>query len=71
MHAAGIANGRVSTMADLANHPQARHVTVDTPSGPVRLLSPGATVNGALPAYGPVPALGEHSQAIRAEFTPP
>lgn len=71
MHAAGIANGRVSTMADLATHPQARHVTVDTPSGPVRLLSPGATIDGALPAFGPVPALGEHTQAIRAEFTPP
>jgi len=39
---ARIAYGRVSTMADLKDHPQNRHVTVDTPSGPVTYLAPGA-----------------------------
>ncbi|WP_375175147.1 CaiB/BaiF CoA transferase family protein [Pseudooceanicola sp.] len=66
--AAGIACGRVSTMEDLAAHPQNRFVEVDTPTGPVRLLAPGATADGALPRFGPVPALGEHSADIRAEF---
>ncbi|MEJ8630039.1 CoA transferase [Sphingomonas sp. I4] len=37
---ARIAYGRVSSMADLAAHPQNRYVTVDTPSGPVRYLAP-------------------------------
>lgn len=69
MHQVGIANGRVSTMEDLAAHPQNRYVEVDTPSGPVRLLSPGAVVDGALPDFGPVPALGAHTDAVRAEFT--
>ena len=68
MHQVGIANGRVSTMEDLAAHPQNRYVEVDTPSGPVR-LSPGAVVDGALPEFGPVPALGAHTDAVRAEFT--
>ncbi len=68
LHEHGIANGRVSTIEDLAHHPQNRYVEVDTPSGPVRLLSPGATVDGRTPEFGPVPALGQHTEAIRAEF---
>jgi len=67
---AGIACGCVSTMEDLAVHPQNRFVEVDTPTGPVRLLAPGATVDGTLPLFGPVPALGQHTQAIRDEFAP-
>ncbi len=68
LHAAGIANGRVSTMEDLARHPQNRYVEVETPTGPVRLLSPGALADGQVPEFGPVPALGEHTAALRAEF---
>ena len=65
---ARIAYGRVSTMADLKDHPQNRHVTVDTPSGPVTYLAPGALHDGALPDFRPVPALGQHTDALRAEF---
>ncbi|WP_158971445.1 CaiB/BaiF CoA transferase family protein [Chachezhania sediminis] len=67
---AGIACGRVSTMEDLARHPQNRFVEVGTPTGPVRLLAPGALVDGQVRKFGPVPALGQHSDAIRTEFTP-
>lgn len=70
LEAARIAYGRVSTMADLVAHPQNRFVTVDTPSGPVRMLAPGALVDGALPDLGPVPALGAQTEAILAEFGP-
>lgn len=70
LSAADIACGQVSSLADLAEHPQNRYVEADTPSGPVRLLGPGALVDGALPQYGPVPALGQHTDAVRAEFTP-
>ena len=70
LHRAGIANGRVSTMDDLARHPQNRYVEVDTPSGPVKMLSPGAIVDGQLPHFGPVPALGQHTEALRHEFAP-
>ncbi len=65
---ARVAYGRVSTMADLQDHPQNRLVTVDTPSGPVTYLAPGALHDGVLPDYRPVPALGQHTEALRAEF---
>ncbi|NVK34862.1 MAG: CoA transferase [Rhodobacteraceae bacterium] len=66
---AGIARGQVSTMEDLTQHPQNRYVEVDTPTGPVRMLAPGALMDGKTPEYRPVPALGEHSEAIRHEFS--
>jgi len=67
---ARIAYGRVSTLEDVARHPQNRYVEIATPSGPVRCLAPGAVFDNAMPAFGPVPALGEHSDRIRAEFAP-
>ena len=70
LEAARIAYGRVSTLADVAQHPQNRYVEVETPSGPVRMLAPGALVNHTPPVLGAVPALGQHSQAVRAEFAP-
>jgi crotonobetainyl-CoA:carnitine CoA-transferase CaiB-like acyl-CoA transferase len=68
LDAAAIANGCVSTMEDLANHPQNRFVVFDTPTGPVRMLAPGADTDGHLPQFGRVPALDEHGAALRAEF---
>ncbi|MFU8776086.1 MAG: CaiB/BaiF CoA transferase family protein [Roseovarius sp.] len=68
LRAAHIAYGRVSEMEDLRHHPQNRHVTVETPSGPVRMLAPGAQMDGVEATLGAVPALGAHSAALRAEF---
>lgn len=68
---ARIAYGRVSTMDDLKAHPQNLYVEVDTPTGPVRCLAPGALFDGAVPAFGPVPALGAHTEALRREFAAP
>ncbi|MGU3495392.1 CaiB/BaiF CoA transferase family protein [Xanthobacteraceae bacterium A53D] len=65
---ARVAYGRVSTMDDVAAHPQNRYITVDTPSGPVRCLGPGALVNRTLPEFRAVPALGQHTDAVKAEF---
>jgi crotonobetainyl-CoA:carnitine CoA-transferase CaiB-like acyl-CoA transferase len=69
LEAARIAYGRVSTMDDLAAHPQNRFVEVGSPTGPVRMLAPGAFVDGQVPILGDVPALGAHTAALRAEFT--
>jgi len=69
LESARIAYGRVSTMDDLAQHPQNRLVEVQTPTGPVRCLAPGALFDNEAPSFGPVPALGEHSSHIRAEFS--
>jgi itaconate CoA-transferase len=69
---AGIAHARLRTPAGFAAHPQLaardRWRAVDTPGGPVRALLPPVTVPGREAAMGAVPALGEHSAAIRAEF---
>jgi itaconate CoA-transferase len=69
---AGIANARLRTPAEFAEHPQLaardRWRSVDTPNGSVRALLPPVTVAGREPAMGPVPALGRHTEAVRAEF---
>ena len=70
LETARIAYGRVSTLEDLARHPQVRLVQVDTPTGPVQMLAPGALVDGAQPDLGPVPPLGAHTAAALAEFGP-
>jgi formyl-CoA transferase len=66
--AAGIAFGRVNGPRELSSHPQLRRITVGTPTGPVAYPAPPAIHVGAGRAYGPVPALGEHTEMIRAEF---
>ncbi len=72
---AGIANARLRDMQEFAAHPQLesrdRWREVDTPAGAVRALIPPATFVGEEPVMGPVPALGEHTEAIRAEFADP
>jgi formyl-CoA transferase len=66
--AADIAFARVSDMAVLASHPHLRRITVATPSGPVSYPAPA---RGRSEGYGAVPALGEHSDKVRKEFTGP
>ena len=65
---AGIAFGRINSVADFSRHPQLRRVRVDTPNGPIDLPAPPPRVVGTEPSLGAVPALGAHSAAIRAEF---
>ncbi|MEO3387931.1 CaiB/BaiF CoA-transferase family protein [Mesorhizobium sp. CAU 1741] len=66
---ARIAYGRISSMDDLAAHPQNRFVEVDTPVGPVRMLAPGALVDGTPARLGAVPALGQNTDAVVKEFS--
>ncbi len=66
---ADIAFARVNTPADLARHPHLRRITIGTPSGPVSYPAP-AEQHASTRRYGPVPALGEHSDKVRAEFAP-
>jgi crotonobetainyl-CoA:carnitine CoA-transferase CaiB-like acyl-CoA transferase len=69
LRTAQIAFGRLNDMDVFAQHPQNRFVAVRTSAGDVKLLAPGAILNGALPTLGAVPDLGEHNDAIRAEFS--
>jgi crotonobetainyl-CoA:carnitine CoA-transferase CaiB-like acyl-CoA transferase len=74
LDAAGIASARLRTPAEFAAHPQLtardRWREVDTPGGPVRTLLPPVTVPGRTPAMGAVPAPGQHTDSILAEFLP-
>ena len=69
---AGIANAQLRTPQEFAEHPQLaardRWREVETPGGVVRALLPPVTVPGREPLMGPVPALGQHNEAIRAEL---
>jgi len=65
---AKIAFGAVNSVADLSQHPQLRRTSVATPSGPIELVAPPVRVEGKQSRLRPVPALGEHSEALRREF---
>lgn len=72
---AGIASARLRTPQEFAAHPQLaardRWREVDTPNGPIQALLPPVTVPGREPLMGPVPALGQHNETIRAELGRP
>jgi crotonobetainyl-CoA:carnitine CoA-transferase CaiB-like acyl-CoA transferase len=68
LSAARLAFGRVSTLSDFAEHPQNRYIEIDTPTGAVVMMAPGALADGEVPAFGPIPALGAHSERLRREF---
>ena len=65
---ADIAFARVNDTAALARHPHLRRISVQTPSGPVATPAPAALWATQSRSYGPVPALGEHTEKIRREF---
>jgi len=66
--AADIAFASVNDVAGLARHPHLRRITVETPSGPVSYPAPAERRASSSRRYGPVPALGEHTAKVRAEF---
>jgi crotonobetainyl-CoA:carnitine CoA-transferase CaiB-like acyl-CoA transferase len=69
---AGIASARLRTPAEFAAHPQLaardRWREVDTPGGQVRALLPPVTGPGREAVMGAVPALGQHTDSVLAEF---
>ena len=70
LDAAQIANARLNTVGDLLAHPQLEHrwTEMESPAGPIRTLPVPASTGGAEPALGPIPAVGEHTDAILAEL---
>ncbi len=66
--AANTAFGFVNDVASLAHHPALHRIEVQTPCGPAMLAAPPVTFDGRHATLGPVPAIGEHTAAIRAEF---
>ena len=72
LDAAQIANARMNTVVEFLAHPQlaGRDVwrRIDSPAGPLRATIPPARISGVDPVMGPVPALGEHGEAILLEL---
>lgn len=68
LRGAAIAFGEVNDVAGLSNHPAIRRTEVQTPTGMLNLVAPPVRFAGRELKLGPVPALGEHSAAIRSEF---
>jgi len=69
---AQIGNARMNDMRDLWEHAQLRArkrwVDVDTPAGKVKALLPPGVPASFDPRMDPVPAIGEHTEAILAEL---
>ncbi|MFD1861721.1 CaiB/BaiF CoA transferase family protein [Planococcus chinensis] len=69
---AKIANARLNTMRELGNHPQLdarnRWAEVDSPAGKLRALIPPVTSDQIETVMNPIPAVGEHTEAILKEF---
>ncbi|MGE0660884.1 MAG: CaiB/BaiF CoA transferase family protein [Reyranellaceae bacterium] len=65
---AQIAYARVSTVSDLARHPQLRRTELMAENGPVSLPALAASYAGQPERLGAVPRLGEHTELVRREF---
>ena len=68
---AQIAFGLVNSVADFSRHPQLRRFTVDSPAGPIDVVAPPVRAGDAAPEAAPIPGIGAHTEAIRAEFAAP
>jgi len=68
LRAARTAYGFINGVAEFAHHPALRRVTIGTSAGDVSMPAPPVITTDGPPAFGPVPAVGAHSAAIRAEF---
>jgi formyl-CoA transferase len=68
LDSANVANARMNSLAQFLDHPvlagRDRWRTVATPAGDIEALLPPATLTDTEPAMNPVPALGEHTDAI-------
>ncbi|CAO3453526.1 L-carnitine dehydratase/bile acid-inducible protein F [Azospirillum argentinense] len=67
LNRARTAFGSLNEVADLSTHAQLRRVTAETPGGPVAVVAPPVQVRGRPYASGAVPALGQHTDAVRRE----
>ncbi len=67
LRSANTAYGFVNDVAAFSRHPALRRQIVETPNGPVAIAAPPVLHEIPRP-LGPVPAIGQQSAAIRAEF---
>jgi formyl-CoA transferase len=69
---AKVAYAHLNSVAGFIDHPvlagRDRWRDVATPAGPVQALLPPANLDGVEPFFAPVPAVGQHTDAILAEL---
>ncbi|HEU4687932.1 MAG TPA: CaiB/BaiF CoA-transferase family protein [Vicinamibacterales bacterium] len=72
LDAAQIANARMNTVDEFLQHPQlverGKWQDVASPAGPLRALVPPFGFDDMEPRMGPIPGLGEHTDAILGEL---
>lgn len=65
---AGVANGRLNSVAEFLDHPvlrdRGRWREVGSPGGVIEALRPPADLGGVEPVMNPIPAPGEHTEQI-------
>lgn len=70
--AAGIGNARYNLPGEVLTHPQLserdRWRTVQTSAGPIQAILPPPIIDGYEQPMGPVPGLGEHTDAVLTEL---
>lgn len=72
LESAAVANARMNTVHEFLDHPQLdarnRWRTVGSPVGPIRAVVPPFNIDGVESPMGPIPAVGEHTDAILCEL---
>jgi itaconate CoA-transferase len=72
LDSAAVANAQMNTVEMFLAHEQLRSrgrvKTVGSPTGPLTSFLPAVTIPGLTPVMSPVPAVGEHSEAILTEL---
>ena len=72
LEAAGIANARMNTVREFLDHPQLaardRWRSFGSPVGPLRTVLPPFNIEGVEIPMAPIPAVGEHTDAILGEL---
>lgn len=68
---AQIAFAAVNGVEELSKHPHLRRAEVVTSHGTAKIVAPPAIIRGEPRTLGAVPALGQHTESVRREFTLP
>jgi itaconate CoA-transferase len=71
LNAADIAFAQVNDMAALSRHPHLRRIRPGSAAGAIALPAPAAIFLEEERQYGPIPALGQHTEAVQAEIRKP
>ncbi|MBS0641884.1 MAG: CoA transferase, partial [Proteobacteria bacterium] len=69
LRAANTAYGFVNDLAALGKHPALRRTPVAVPGGVAHIVAPAVIKSDDALDLGPVPAVGQHSAAIREAFS--